>query len=74
MESLDYRFLSVALNKANAKYEADGSLRIVLAARDSGVGNFIDTSGHLEGGMILRWVQAKTHPIPTCRVVKLADL
>lgn len=74
MESLDYRFLSVALNKATAKYEADGSLRIVLAGRDVGKGNFIDTSGHSEGGMILRWVQAKTHPIPSCRVVKLADL
>jgi hypothetical protein len=74
MESLDYRYLSVALNKANAKVEDDGKLILVIAAQDKGIGNFIDTSGHLEGGMILRWVQAKTHPIPTCRVVKLADL
>ena len=74
MESLDYRYLSVALNKANATYEPDGRLRIVLAARDTGIGNFIDTCGHSEGGMILRWVQAQTHPIPSCRVVKLADL
>jgi hypothetical protein len=63
MESLDYRYLSVALNKANATYEPDGRLRIVLAARDTGIGNFI-----------LRWVQAQTHPIPSYRVVKLADL
>jgi hypothetical protein len=74
MESLDYRYLNVALNKFNAKYEDDGRLKIVIAARDSGQGNFIDAAGHREGGMIIRWVQAETHPIPQCRVVKLADL
>jgi hypothetical protein len=74
MESLDYRYLSVALNNFNARYEADGRLKIVIAARDPGTGNFIDTCGHVEGGMIIRWVHAKTHPEPQCRVVKLDSL
>jgi hypothetical protein len=76
MESMDYRYLKVALNKFNAKYAADGRLKIVIAARDPGLGtgNFIETGGHLEGGMILRWVHANTHPAPQCRVVKLDSL
>jgi len=74
MESMDYRYFSVALNKFNARYEADGRLKLVIAAQDPGIGNFIDTAGHSEGGMILRWVHAKTHPEPVCRVVKLASL
>jgi hypothetical protein len=74
MESMDYRYLQVALNKFSAKYEADGRIKLIIAARDPGLGNFIDTAGHLEGGMILRWVHAKTHPTPQCRVVKLDTL
>lgn len=74
MESMDYRYLSVALNKFNARYEADGRIKLVIASQDPGTGNFIDTAGHGEGGMILRWVHAKTHPTPRCRVVKLNTL
>jgi hypothetical protein len=74
MESLDYRYFSVALNKFNARYETDGRLKIVIAVENPGVGNFIDTAGHAEGGMILRWVHAKTHPAPICRVVKVTSL
>jgi hypothetical protein len=73
-ESLDYRYLPAHVQKGSAKYEADGSVRIVIAAKDIGVGNYLDTAGHTSGTMLWRWVDAKTHPIPTCRVVKLADL
>jgi hypothetical protein len=74
MESMDYRYLRVAVNKFNTKYEPDGRLKLLIAAQDPGVGNFIDTAGHMEGGMILRWVCAKTHPVPQCRIVKLDAL
>jgi hypothetical protein len=74
MESMDYRYLQVALNKFSARYEADGRMKLIVADRDPGIGNFIDTAGHVEGGMILRWVHARTHPIPQCRVVKLDTL
>jgi hypothetical protein len=73
-ESLDYRYLPVHVQKGNAKYNADGSVKIVIAAKDLGVGNFLDTAGHTSGTILLRWVDAKTHPIPKCRVVKLSDL
>jgi hypothetical protein len=74
MESLDYRYLPVCWNKHTAKYNADGSLTFVIAARDPGVGNYMDTAGHACGSMLLRWTRAKTHPVPRCRVVKLATL
>jgi hypothetical protein len=74
MESLDYRYLPISVNKHSAKYNADGSVRLVVASRDVGIGNFIDTAGHTSGTMLLRWTRASSHPVPTCRVVKLAAL
>jgi acylphosphatase len=58
----------------NAKLNTDGSVTVVIAAKDAGVGNFLDTAGHTSGTILWRWVDAKTHPIPKCRVVKLNEL
>jgi hypothetical protein len=74
MESLDYRYLPVSVNKHTARYNADGSVTLIVASQDVGVGNFIDTAGHTSGTMLLRWTRAKHHPVPTCRVVSLASL
>ncbi len=74
MESLDYRYLPACWNKHTARYNPDGSVTFVIAARDPGLGNFMDTAGHACGSMLLRWTRAKTHPQPRCRVVKLASL
>ncbi len=74
MESLDYRYHTIAVNHHAAKLRADGSVRIVLAHADPGVDNWIETAGHRRGTMCLRWVGADDHPEPATRVVKLADL
>jgi hypothetical protein len=73
-ESLDYRYLPVSVNKHTARYNPDGSVTLVCAAEDPGIGSFLDTAGHTSGILLLRWVYAKTHPEPRCRVVKLAEL
>jgi hypothetical protein len=73
-ESLDYRYLPVHVQKGNAKLNKDGSVTVVIAAKDIGVGNFLDTAGHTSGTILWRWVDSKTHPIPNCRVVKLNEL
>jgi hypothetical protein len=74
MESLDYRYHRVTVNAHSVKLEADGSFRIVVASRDPGVGNWLDTAGHTHGTMSLRWNNAIDPPRPLCRVVRLADL
>lgn len=74
MESLDYRYYRVHLNKHTARVAPDGAVRIVVAHADPGVDNFIDTVGHRRGTMCWRWVRARSHPPPRTRVVKVAEL
>ncbi len=70
MESLDYRYHPIAVNHYGARYQDDGSVRIVVAHRDPGQGNWIDTAGHQRGTMCLRWIHADSHPKPGTRVLK----
>jgi hypothetical protein len=74
MESLDYRYFKISVNKHTAKQRTDGSVRIIIAHEDPGVDNFIDTCGHERGTMCLRWVRATEHPQPETHVAKLSEL
>ena len=74
MESLDYRFHRIHVNKHSAKLDADGGITIVLAHRDPGHANWIETAGHDNGTMCLRWVGAKEQVHPTTRVVKFSEV
>jgi hypothetical protein len=74
MESLDYRHHPVCINKRSARYNSDGSLTLVAAVSDPGVGNFLDTTGHRCGMMTFRWTGAQSNPVPVCRVEKLSTL
>ena len=74
MESLDYRHHRIHVNKHTARYRKDGSVRIVVAHRNPGVENWIDTAGHAQGTMCFRWIRADAHPQPLTRVVKLSEL
>jgi len=71
MESLDYRYVPVWVNSHTAKYNADGSATLTIAAENRGFSNWLDTDGHSSGHMLLRWTRAKSHPLPECRVVKI---
>lgn len=77
MESLDYRYYNICINKHNAAYEADGSVRLVVSHRDPGLPNWIETAHHREGTMCWRWYrihEAAQAVQPSCRVVKLNEL
>lgn len=74
LESLDYRHHRIHVNKHTASYRPDGSVRIVVAHRDPGLPNWIDTAGHDCGAMSFRWIRAATHPQPRTRVVSTAEL
>lgn len=77
MESLDYRFFNVCINKHTAYYEPDGSVKIVVANRDPGekYPNWLNTCDHFEGGMLGRLVKAQRFlPEFPARVYPLAEL
>jgi hypothetical protein len=77
MESLDYRYFNICINKASAQYEEDGSLRVIIAHEDPGHPNWLETCGHHEGTMCWRWYRLKegaTPVEPSCSVIKLTDL
>lgn len=74
MESLDYRYFPVCINKHGAAAASDGSVRIVVAHRDPGRGNWLSTCGHERGTMCWRWIRAEDPPRPRTRLVKLAEL
>ena len=74
MESLDYRHFRIHTNKHLAHYATDGSVRLIVAHRDPGLPNWIETAGHTSGTMCFRWVRAKEHPQPRTRLVKLDSL
>lgn len=74
MESLDYRYARIHFNKHNARPDADGGVTMVLAQRDPGLPNWLDTTGHRRGTMCLRWVGASEHVQPETRVVRIAEL
>lgn len=73
MESLDYRYFTIHKNKHTTQLLPDGSVRLVVAHRDPGVPNFIDTAGHSSGTMLFRWVRADGHPVPQTRVVSFDE-
>lgn len=73
-ESLDYRFLQVTVNKHSATYEPDGSVRIIVAQSDPGVGNWVDSSGRNHGTMGLRWNQAAHDVEPVCSVIPAEEI
>jgi hypothetical protein len=74
MESLDYRYHTIAVNHHGARRRDDGSVRLVVADTNPGADNWIDTAGHRRGTMCWRWIRADAHPQPESRVVKLARL
>jgi hypothetical protein len=72
LESRDFVNRQIILNHSQVKLEADGSFRIVVAHRDFGEANLLDTTGHREGGVIFRWLLPGGEWIqPNFRVEKL---
>ena len=71
MESLDHVHQKIWINGSQAQYEEDGSIMLVCADADPGFGNWIDLAGHRSGTALWRWIEAETHPVPRCRVIRL---
>jgi hypothetical protein len=75
METLDYVHHQSTLNCHTAVLEPDGSARFVIARRDPGVANWLDTTGHERGTVGVRWVgPGVVDVLPATMVVKLSSL
>jgi len=74
MESLDYRYSTICVNKHSAQLRPDGALCIALSHRDPGVPNWLHTAGHQRGTMSWRWIGAPQPEHPRTRVVKLSEI
>jgi len=77
MESLDYRYFPISINKHSARYKEDGSVTVIISHQDPGLPNWIDTCGHNEGTMCWRWYRLAegVDPVePRCRVVNFSEI
>ena len=75
METLDFRFHQINLNKHTAEYLPSGGLRVVVAAEDPGLPNWLDTAGHHRGTLMWRWNYPRSAPeVPRVRHVPWNDV
>jgi len=72
--AVEYVYRLSSINAWNAKLSSDGKLRAVIALRDPGVPNWLDSAGYTEGTLYGRWYECDSMPIPVIKRVKLADL
>ena len=73
MESLDYRHHRISVNQHSARLNEDGTVTLIVAPTDPGFGNWIDTAGHDHGTMLLRWTNARSHPLPRTEVIQIGQ-
>lgn len=71
---VEYVYRQSSLNGLQAAIDGDGKFRAVLAHRDPGIANWLDTGGNLYGMMIGRWYRCSGHPTPILTKVKFANL
>lgn len=71
---VEYVYRQSSLNGRQASIDPDGRFRAVLAHRDPGIANWLDTGGNLSGMLIGRWYRCSSQPTPRLERVKFSDL
>lgn len=71
LESLDYTQGLININKRLAQLNNDGSLTIVVAHEDPGMGNWMQPLGHRQGAIMSRWINPETVVEPLTELVRL---
>ncbi len=62
--STDYEHHQTSLSKAQSHADPDGFFRYVVSARNPGIANWLETSGHPQGVMMLRWQRVSRELTP----------
>ena len=74
VHTLDFASRLTTINSAQSRVDDDGRVRIVVAHRDPGVYNWIDTLGLSHGDLMMRVHRAETLQPPVTTVVKVDQL
>ena len=76
--SLDYINHQSSLNGTQAQVDADGKIRIVVADRNPGVMNWVETLGHRKGFLQFRWQRVSRELTeadgPTVELIDINDI
>jgi hypothetical protein len=76
--STDYEHHQTSLTRAQSQADPDGFLRYVISERDPGVANWLETTGHPQGLMMLRWQRVArdltAEDGPTVEVIAFDDV
>ena len=72
--SMDYLYRSVSFTPSRTPVDADGKIRLVLAAQDPGYWNWIDNQGYTAGALTFRNVRAQGLPEITTKLMKAAEI
>jgi hypothetical protein len=77
--STDYETHQTSLTKAQAVTDPDGKMRFVISEGNPGIANWLETTGHRTGSMMLRWQRLERDLTqeadgPTIEIVPLADV
>ena len=72
--TIDYSHHQTSLNGHQVTIDPDGRCRVVIAHRDPGVANWLDTTDHRHGVICLRWVRVDRRPEVHTRVVPFAEI
>ena len=70
----DFTHHQSSLNGHQLSFDSDGKARIVIAAQDPELANWLDTAGISKGVALLRWYFTDSYPTPSARVVQASDL
>jgi hypothetical protein len=73
-QSIDFAVRQSSLNHVQARPDADGVVRLVVAHDDPGVPNWLDTAGHRRGSLAVRFLLADAAPPIAFEVVPATRL
>jgi hypothetical protein len=73
-EPFDYANRTTSLNHTQGRLSTDGRFRSVIAHRDPGVPNWLDTEGRPEGMVTHRWIDGSADAHVEARVVPFDDV
>jgi hypothetical protein len=72
--AVEYVYRLSSTNGHFAKVSSDGRFRAVISLDDPGVPNWLDPAGFRQGTVYGRWYDCDSHPLPTLKRVKFAEI